>query len=99
MRSLRGLRLGLQEPSRSTLGRWAAPALPVAPALLVHGATRPTIIQHRECRKALNPSSTRRAGVISKRGWKRKFEDPTCVYRKLKLGRNGDEVRPGWQVT
>jgi hypothetical protein len=22
-----------------------------------------------------------------------------CVYRKLKLGRSGDEVRPGWQVT
>jgi stage III sporulation protein SpoIIIAA len=23
----------------------------------------------------------------------------SCVYRKLKLGRSGDEVRPGWQVT
>ena len=23
---------------------------------------------------------------------------PTCVYRKLKLGRSGDEVRPGWRV-
>jgi hypothetical protein len=22
-----------------------------------------------------------------------------CVYRKLKLGRSGDEVRPGWHVT
>jgi putative ABC transport system substrate-binding protein len=22
-----------------------------------------------------------------------------CVYRKLKLGRSGDEVRPGWRVT
>ena len=22
----------------------------------------------------------------------------TCVYRKLKLGRSGDEVRPGWRV-
>ena len=22
-----------------------------------------------------------------------------CVYRKLKPGRNGDEVRPGWRVT
>jgi hypothetical protein len=21
-----------------------------------------------------------------------------CVYRKLKLGRSGDEVRPGWRV-
>jgi hypothetical protein len=54
----------------------STPALAVAPALLVHGATRPTIIQHRECRKALEPNSTRRDGVISGRGWKRKFEDP-----------------------
>ena len=23
----------------------------------------------------------------------------TCVYQKLKLGRSGDEVRPGWHVT
>jgi hypothetical protein len=23
----------------------------------------------------------------------------TCAYRKLKLGRSGDEVRPGWHVT
>ncbi len=22
-----------------------------------------------------------------------------CVYRKLRLGRSGDEVRPGWRVT
>jgi hypothetical protein len=22
-----------------------------------------------------------------------------CAYRKLKLGRSGDEVRPGWHVT
>jgi len=22
-----------------------------------------------------------------------------CVYRKLKLERSGDEVRPGWQMT
>jgi len=22
----------------------------------------------------------------------------TCVYRQLKLGRSGDEVRPGWRV-
>jgi antirestriction protein ArdC len=21
-----------------------------------------------------------------------------CVYRQLKRGRNGDEVRPGWRV-
>jgi hypothetical protein len=42
----------------------STPALAVAPALLVHSATRPTIIQHRECRKALKPNSTRRVGGI-----------------------------------
>jgi hypothetical protein len=25
--------------------------------------------------------------------------DLRCAYRKLKLGRSGDEVRPGWHVT
>jgi hypothetical protein len=25
-------------------------------------------------------------------------DDCTCVYRKLMLGRNGDEVRPGWRM-
>jgi len=25
--------------------------------------------------------------------------DAPCVYRKLKHGRSGDEVRPGWRVT
>jgi hypothetical protein len=24
--------------------------------------------------------------------------DESCVYRKLKLGRSGGEVRPGWRV-
>src|ERR1700730_5789197 len=67
------------------LGKVNAPALAVAPALLVHGATRPTIILHRECRKALKPSSTKRAGVISDRGWKRKFEDPIPLPRGRQL--------------
>jgi hypothetical protein len=30
----------------------------------------------RGCRRALKPHSTRRAGVISARGWKRPFDDP-----------------------
>src|ERR1700736_2916127 len=67
------------------LGKVSTPALAVAPALLVHGATRPTIIQHRECRKALKPNSTRRVGVISSRGWKRKFEDPIPLHRGRQL--------------
>src|SRR3984893_11804860 len=57
----------------------------VAPALLVHGAARPTIIQHRECRKALKSSSTKRAGVISSRGWKRKFDEPIPLPRGRQL--------------
>jgi hypothetical protein len=46
---------------------------------------RPTIIQHRECRKALKPNSTRKDGVISDRGWKRKFEDPIPLPRGRQL--------------
>src|ERR1700731_2442476 len=75
------------------LGKVSTPALAVAPALLVHGATRPTIIQHRECRKALKPNSTRRDGVISKRGWKRKFEDPIPLPRERQLVTLKDAAR------
>jgi hypothetical protein len=71
----------------------STPALAVAPALLVHGATRPTIIQHRECRKALKPNSTRRVGVISSRGWKRKFEDPIPLARGRQLVTLRDAAR------
>jgi hypothetical protein len=75
------------------LGKVSTPALAVAPALLVHGATRPTIIQHRECRKALKPSSTKRDGVISERGWKRKFEDPIPLPRGRQLVTLEDAAR------
>src|ERR1700732_1778361 len=75
------------------LGKVSAPALAVAPAFLVHGATRPTIIQRRECRKALKPSSTKRAGVISGRGWKRKFEDPIPLPRGRQLVTLEDAAR------
>src|ERR1700726_2210664 len=78
---------------RIDLGKVSTPALAVAPALLVHGATRPTIIQHRECRKALKPSSTRRAGVISSRGWKCKFEDPIPLPRGSQLVTLEDAAR------
>jgi hypothetical protein len=71
----------------------STPALAVASALLVHGATRPTIIQHRECRKALKPNSTKRVGVISSRGWKRKFEDPIPLPRGRQLVTLRDAAR------
>jgi len=31
---------------------------------------------HRECRRALKSNSIRRAGAISNRGWKRRFDEP-----------------------
>jgi len=65
----------------------------VAPALLVHGATRPTIIQHRECRKALKPNSIKKVGVISDRGWKRQFEDPIPLPRGRQLVTLEDAAR------
>src|SRR5258706_14852208 len=39
-------------------------------------ATRLTMIWRRECRRALKSNSTRRAGVISNRGWQRRFDEP-----------------------
>jgi hypothetical protein len=71
----------------------STPALAVAPALLVHGATRPTIIQHRECRKALKPNSIKKVGVISDRGWKRQFEDPIPLPRGRQLVTLEDAAR------
>jgi hypothetical protein len=44
---------------------------------------------------ALKPSSTRRAGVISNRGWTREFEDPIALPdgRKLRTLREaGDYI-------
>ena len=75
------------------LGKVSTPALAVAPALLVHGAMRPTIIQRRECRKALKPNLTRRVGVISSRGWKRQFEDPIPLPRGRQLVTLEDAAR------
>jgi hypothetical protein len=54
---------------------------------------RATIVQRRECRKALKPSSTKRAGVISGRGWKRKFEDPIPLPRGRQLVTLEDAAR------
>ncbi len=42
-------------------------------------ATRLTMIWHRECQKAPKSNSTRRAGAISNRGWKRPFDDPIAL--------------------
>jgi hypothetical protein len=42
-------------------------------------------IPHRGRRKVSEPYSTKRAGVISGRGWKRPFEDPIPLPRGRKL--------------
>jgi hypothetical protein len=54
---------------------------------------RPTIIQRRECRKALKPNLTRRVGVISSRGWKRQFEEPIPLPRGRQLVTLEDAAR------
>jgi hypothetical protein len=60
-----------------------APAAP--PALRVRVATRSMMALTRGCRKGSRPNSTRRVGVISERGWKRKFEDPIPLPRGRQL--------------
>jgi hypothetical protein len=54
---------------------------------------RPTIIQRRECRKALKPNLTRRVGVISSRGWKRQFEEPIPLPKGRQLVTLKDAAR------
>jgi hypothetical protein len=44
-------------------------------------------------RRALEPSSTRRGGVISDRGWTRKFEDPIPLPRGRQLVTLEDAAR------
>jgi hypothetical protein len=41
--------------------------------------------RHRGCPKASGPDSTRRAGAISGRGWKRPFDDPIPLPRGRQL--------------
>jgi hypothetical protein len=60
-------------------GRVRTPAPAAHPALPAHVATRATTI--RGCRRVLKPHSTRKAGVISNRGWKRPFDDPIPLQR------------------
>jgi hypothetical protein len=51
------------------------------------------MIQHRGSRKALKPNSTKRAGAISGRRWKRKFEDPIPLPRGRQLVTLEDAAR------
>src|ERR1700676_2765346 len=50
-------------------------------------------VQRHDRRRALEPSSTRRGGVISDRGWTRKFEDPIPLPRGRQLVTLEDAAR------
>jgi hypothetical protein len=56
-----------------------------APAHHVQSAIRPMKARHRGCRMASGLTPTRRAGVISDRGWKRAFDDPIPLPRSRQL--------------
>jgi hypothetical protein len=79
MLTLPRLRIGVRKPSRSTMGRRARVQNAMAPERPARAATRATTI--RVCRRAIKPRSTRRAGVISARGWKRPFDEPISLPR------------------
>jgi hypothetical protein len=66
-------------------GKASTPAPVAPPARPARGATRATIIRHRDRRRVLKPNSTKRVGVISGRGWKRKFDDPIPLPRGRQL--------------
>jgi hypothetical protein len=51
------------------------------------------MIRHRGRRRVSEPNSIKRAGVISERGWKRKFEDPIPLPRGRQLVTLEDAAR------
>ena len=61
--------------------------------LRVRGAIQVTRTWRHDRRRALEPSSTRRGGVISDRGWTRKFEDPIPLPRGRQLVTLEDAAR------
>ena len=61
--------------------------------LRVRGAIQVTRTWRHDRRRALEPSSTRRDGVISDRGWNRKFEDPIPLPRGRQLVTLEDAAR------
>jgi hypothetical protein len=46
-----------------------------------------------DCLKASGPNSTKRAGIISRRGWKRKFDDPIPLPKGRQLVTLGEPAR------
>jgi hypothetical protein len=73
------------KPTRIDPSRASTLAPVAAPGPRVLGATRVTTIWYRGCRKAPKSNSTRRAGAISSRGWKRRFEEAIPLPRGREL--------------
>jgi hypothetical protein len=66
-------------------GKASTHALAAPPARRVPSATRATTNPHRGRRRGSGPNSTRRDGVISGRGWKRRFDEPIPLPRSRQL--------------
>jgi hypothetical protein len=76
---------GFARTTLDGLGRALTAAIAAALGCLVRGATLATKKPHRGHRTILEPSSTRRAGAISGRSWKRPFDDPIPLPRGRRL--------------
>jgi hypothetical protein len=74
-------------------GKARTPAIVAALVLLAHGAIQAMLKPRPGCRMASGPNSTKRVGVISSRGWKRKFEDSIPLPRGRKLVTLEDAAR------
>jgi hypothetical protein len=66
-------------------GKASTPAPVALPAPRVRGAIRATMIRRRDRPRGLEPNSTKRAGVISSRSWKRPFDEPIPLPRGRQL--------------
>jgi hypothetical protein len=84
MLTVPGHRLGLRSAPGQTLGGRSRLHL-WRRRRRVRVATRSTTIPRRGRRRVLEPNSTKRDGVISKRGWKREFEYPIPLPRGRQL--------------
>jgi hypothetical protein len=71
--------------TRADRGKVTTLAPAAVPALHARGVTYLMRTARRGCRMALGPSSTKRAGAISARGWKRPFENPIPLPRGRQL--------------
>src|ERR1700676_1606278 len=79
--------VGFVKRTRIDPSKVSTPAPAGAPALPAHDATRAPMIQHRDCRKALRPNSTKRAGFIeSDKVWQGQFALRAACFNKRSVG-------------